>query len=527
MRTLTYITLAIGIATASCSEITATLSNSTSVSEISRIRAIQNEELSAQDWENVELVHTLSGHTEPITLVTFSADGKYFASSDELDIIVWDTDTGETLAVLEGHTARLSRGEFPAPITSLAFSPDGSRLVSSSWSQGIAAEDSLIIWDSQTGEKILGLAGSEGCNQAIFSDDGERLISSCGLGVQVWDGNTGEQLLTFYQDRSVSAIALLNSSGNALAKDGMILATVDLNATGGSSGEDSTSIRLWELTETSASPLRTLEGHNAEIDKVAFTADGSSLVSSSYDETIKVWDWQTGQEKQTLSGYSSNPERASFNLSPDSQLIAGDFTGGFLRNLETGEEVKHGITVRQQGVADALAFSPDNKTLVWTGKPPTFPEPIIRLWRTGSETSSTIIIREEDLSDNNRADYESVPLDKIGQRNPQPDLNKDEYLTGNDPEDMVLKLFSYRVTKFPESEEEKLLQEEIEVEYPSSEEAVVTFTQTGLLDDSVAGFRYRVELVAVGNNWEIVWVGRQYKCRSGRGNPDWSKELCL
>jgi len=140
---------------------------------------------SIDDWENVELLYTLWGHSKPITNVTFSPNGQWLASSDGLEIVIWNLNKAQSQAILPGHLSTTSGETYPAPITSLAFSPNGKMLASSSWSQGIAADDSLIIWDSETGKKIHRLARSQGCNEVIFSPDGQKLISSCGLGVQV------------------------------------------------------------------------------------------------------------------------------------------------------------------------------------------------------------------------------------------------------------------------------------------------------------------------------------------------------
>ena len=60
----------------------------------------------------------------------------------------------------------------------------------------------------------------------------------------------------------------------------------------------------------------------------------------------------------------------------------------------------------------------------------------------------------------------------------------------------------------------------------TSERAIVTLTQTGLLDDSVEGVRYWLEFDAGEAAWEMVWAGRQVRCYPGRGSQDWTTELC-
>ncbi|MEB3313190.1 MAG: hypothetical protein VKL98_03490 [Cyanobacteriota bacterium] len=66
----------------------------------------------------------------------------------------------------------------------------------------------------------------------------------------------------------------------------------------------------------------------------------------------------------------------------------------------------------------------------------------------------------------------------------------------------------------------------VEVLEQTPTQAVVTLLQTGLPDDSVEAMRYRMEFQAQGPQWQLVWVGRQVRCRPGRGSQDWSTDLC-
>lgn len=500
LKILTCISLLPAITVASCSQTPVT----SSISDTSTTQVSQNLP-SLEDWENTEILYTLWGHNKPITNVTFSPNGQFLASSDGLEIVIWDAKTGESQTILPGHISTISGRTYSAPVTSLAFSPNGKMLASSSWSQGIAADDSLIVWDSQTGEKIHRLAESEGCNEVIFSPDGQKLISSCGLGVQVWNAKTGDKLLQVYEDRPVGEIAL--------SPNGTTLATVDLNVSGGFAGEDSRVIRLWKLTQTEATPLQTLEGHSEEVGEIAFSPNGNYLVSSSYDNTVKVWDWEGGEVVQTLSDYNQQyeEEKASFSLSPDGKLIAGNFSDGTIRHLETGEKVNNGILIRMQGNTHGLAFSPNGQILAWTGQPPTFPYPIIRLWGV-SNTTVEDADAGKDIYRRDRANYNPIPLNSLPS-------NSNTDLMGENPKEIVLSLFGF--SELVESQ-----QQDIQVDYPSENKAVVTLTQTGLLDDSVAGMRYRVEFVAMGNSWEMIWAGKQQKCYPNRGHTDWSMELC-
>ena len=81
---------------------------------------------------DVEL-QTLQGHTSGVRSVAFSPDGKRIVSgSIDNTLKIWDAVSGEELQTLEGHTTS---------VYSVAFSPDGKRIVSGS------LDTTLKIWD--------------------------------------------------------------------------------------------------------------------------------------------------------------------------------------------------------------------------------------------------------------------------------------------------------------------------------------------------------------------------------------------
>lgn len=62
------------------------------------------------------------------------------------------------------------------------------------------------------------------------------------------------------------------------------------------------------------------------------------------------------------------------------------------------------------------------------------------------------------------------------------------------------------------------------VESPS--QVMVTITQGGILDDSVAGVRNRFDIQQQNGQWTIQRAGRQVRCQAGRGHQDFSAEIC-
>jgi WD40 repeat protein/tRNA A-37 threonylcarbamoyl transferase component Bud32 len=124
------------------------------------------------------------------------------------------------------------------------------------------------------------------------------------------------------------------------------------------------SLRQWEwhyVHHLSDGELLTLEGHTREVTCVVFSPDGKRLASASSDQTVKIWDVQTGELALTLSGAAGNILSVAF--SPDGKQLAsasGDQTVK-VWDAHTGQETRtlKGHTHWVQSVA----FSPDGRCL--------------------------------------------------------------------------------------------------------------------------------------------------------------------
>lgn len=111
--------------------------------------------------------------------------------------------------------------------------------------------------------------------------------------------------------------------------------------------------------------VRSFTGHDADINDVAFSPDGSLLATTDEDGLLRVWDTDTGERQQEVLG--SGPVWAP-SFSPDGTRVAAAWENNDVvrvLDLTTGERVT--IPALTAGLFDSISFSPDGQQLAIGG----------------------------------------------------------------------------------------------------------------------------------------------------------------
>jgi len=260
------------------------------------------------DAASLELkVRKEDAHLRNINSVQYSPDGSRILSGCNAGAIkIWDAATLQLLASNETAHERI--------IGSVRFSPDGTKIVSSS-----ALDKHIRLWDAATLELKADHVLKYGAIKVFgtgFSPDSTKVVAGIDKALKVFDTET---------------LALLMSTEDAHSD---VVLSVAFNHDGSKivSGSRDKTIRLWDAANprpfnpeewegvahqgkyatawrntvtrefrsdprNNGASLESLvsnnDAHSDDVSVVAFSHDGSLVVSSSFDFSIRVWEADT------------------------------------------------------------------------------------------------------------------------------------------------------------------------------------------------------------------------------------------
>jgi WD40 repeat protein len=239
-----------------------------------------------------------------------------------------------------------------------------------------------------------------------FSPDG-KILASGGRdnSIRLFEAATGKEIrrLLGHQPRSYKPAAngrspldaLVSATGEggvnsvAFSPDGKTLA---------SGGWDDT-LRLWDVQ--SGKELRKISAHKAMVGHVVFSPDGRVLASrGALDGTVRLWGPVTGTQIQKFVGLSNiNPWRFNHDMalavSPDSKTVATTARNSLvLFDVASGAELRR-LPSHVYGIS--VSFSPDGKLLATGGVDPGKDVYSLRIWdvATGKELRKCVLPKNE------------------------------------------------------------------------------------------------------------------------------------
>ncbi|KAJ5216310.1 uncharacterized protein N7498_002717 [Penicillium cinerascens] len=297
------------------------------------------------EWDTQ--MQTLEGHSQAVTSVTFSPDGRLLASGSLLGTIqLWEPASGALKQTLETHLGA---------VTSVKFSPD-SKLV-------VAGNGRMVqFWDTATGSLQRILEGHPDIvktdeygrgrfNTVAYSSDDQIIATGHMDGtIKIWDSARGLQ--------HTLKGHLSHMRSVKFSPDNKLVA----------SGSADRTVKLWDAA--SGTLQQTLECESPVLG-FSFSPNGKQLAVCVY-KTFQIWDIATGTLQHTIHEDLSYVDCVAF--SPDWKRLASAFRGiAKVRDITTGTELQ--ALTGHGNYLYSLAFSPDGKLLEsgsWSG--------LIHLW---------------------------------------------------------------------------------------------------------------------------------------------------
>ena len=151
------------------------------------ISGSDNNELIIWDLTSLE-ARIYKKHSGGVSAVDISPDNRLILSgSEDFTLKIWDLASGKVLQTMTGHTN---------PVTSVSFCPNGTNDTNVKRAVSGSSDKSLIVWNIETGERIHTLKGHTDCVTSVCVIGNRVLSASRDRSIRIWNLNTGACLRT-------------------------------------------------------------------------------------------------------------------------------------------------------------------------------------------------------------------------------------------------------------------------------------------------------------------------------------------
>lgn len=277
--------------------------------------------------------------------VAISPDGQEALGAGAHDgyaILRWDASTGEARGRIEGHKQI---------VRDIRFDAAGSRLAS------VSSDATMRVWSASDYSELFAIDGhGDDVSRVMFSPDGRAVAStSRDEQLSLWNTDSGDVIQVITTSHGLGSVAFDPRSRRVA---------------GGLYGTTSEAF-VWDAD--TGELQATLRGHINPILSMAFTAGGRSLVTASYDGTIRRWDSQTGVEQARYLGHASGVTRVAVDAQRERLFSVGE--DGTLRMWDLVSPAQALLIEAHDGGVEGVAVSPDGRHLLTGGR-----DALARLW---------------------------------------------------------------------------------------------------------------------------------------------------
>jgi len=317
----------------------------------------------------------LGRHSDVVTSVAFSPDGSLLISGGWDGLIkLWDVvDDGAKLKL-----NRVLKGKWDE-VESVAISPDGATIAGLGMGWDGAPFGAVTLWDRDggRGRQLFQTPGK--LDAMSFSADGKTLATAGGeaRAVTLWSAADGAERAALTDHAgSVWSVAFSKVGPMLAAGSGTVPAMAD-PAVEDRVGE----VKLWDLSGPEPKRLKRMTGHEFGAAAVVFSPDGSKVASGGFDRRAQIWDVAAGESIHELEGHTGWV--AALDFSPDGSILATGSHDQTIRlwDVATGRCV--GVLRGHTGNVYSVAYSPNGRLLASGSLDGT-----VRLWNVAGEVEA-------------------------------------------------------------------------------------------------------------------------------------------
>lgn len=382
--------------------------------QLQLVSASRDKSIRHWDLQSGQLLRTLV-HPTAVTGVTVSNNGARIASAAEDGTVrVWDAQNGRALQEFSGHAAGIAQAQWlhdnqtiisgsvdrslrtwkpsilnafavhEKPVLDIALFNGGSHVVSCS------SDGRVVMSDLSNGQETRKFEGLSGAPRVVaIRNDNQRLAVGSSEGkLGIWNTNDAQLLQTLSVQGAVTSLSWSSDNQKlAVATDQQLLYFFgpplppqtpqpgsELVEHQKASTDSVLSRVAWDAEQRSvmatqadgrvaswsyAAPIPTRRfAHGGPVQSVAISRDGKMVVSASADQTVRIWDAVTGQQRAQLNGHVG--QVLAVALSPDESVIVSsgadhtvrlwDATSGTqLKQLATFQESMYSVAMHPNG----------------------------------------------------------------------------------------------------------------------------------------------------------------------------------
>ncbi|XP_021564022.1 apoptotic protease-activating factor 1 isoform X4 [Carlito syrichta] len=334
--------------------------------------------------------NTMFGHTSSVNHCRFSPDDNLLAScSADGTLKLWDvTSANERKSINVKHfflNSEDPQEDMEVIVKCCSWSADGARIM-------VAAKNKIFLWNIDSCSKVADCRGHlSWVHGVMFSPDGSSfLTSSDDQTIRLWETKKvcknsavvlKQEVDVVFQENEVMVLAvdhvrrlqLINGKTGQidyLTEAQISCCCLSPRLQYAAFGDEDGAIEILELVNNRIFQSRI--GHKKAVQHIQFTADGKTLISSSDDLAIQVWNWQS-EEYVFLQAHREAVK--DFRLLKNSRLLSWSFDGTVkVWNIITGRIEKdfvcHQDTVLSCDISpDATKFSStsaDKTAKIWS-----------------------------------------------------------------------------------------------------------------------------------------------------------------